>query len=50
MCGRTYRGSNRITFIIDEVGVVRHVIPKVSPKTHDDELLAALADVAGSEV
>jgi peroxiredoxin Q/BCP len=36
----------RATFLIDEEGVVRHVIPKASPKTHDDEVLAALAELA----
>ena len=41
--GRTYWGNSRTTFIIDADGVVRHVIPKVSPKTHDDEVLAAIA-------
>ena len=42
MYGRTYWGNLRATFVIDEDGVVRHVIPKVSPKTHDEEVLAAL--------
>jgi peroxiredoxin Q/BCP len=43
MYGKTYWGAQRATFLIDEEGVVRHVIPKASPKTHDDEVLAALA-------
>jgi thioredoxin-dependent peroxiredoxin len=43
MYGRTYWGNLRATFIIDGTGVVRHVIPKVTPKSHDDEVLAALA-------
>ena len=43
MYGRQYWGAQRATFIIDEQGIVRHVIPKASPKTHDDEVLAALA-------
>jgi peroxiredoxin Q/BCP len=43
MYGRRYWGNLRATFVIDEEGVVRHVIPKVSPKTHDEEVLAALA-------
>jgi peroxiredoxin Q/BCP len=43
MYGRNYWGNSRTTFIIDVDGVVRHVIPKVSPKTHDDEVLAAIA-------
>ena len=37
-------GNARATFLIDADGVVRHVIPKASPKTHDDEVLAALGD------
>ena len=45
MYGRTYWGAQRATFLIDEQGVVRHVIPKASPKTHDDEVLAALGDL-----
>ena len=45
MYGRTYMGAQRATFLIDEQGVVRHVIPKASPKTHDDEVLAALGDL-----
>jgi peroxiredoxin Q/BCP len=40
--GRTYMGAQRSTFIIDDDGTVVHVIPKASPKTHDDEVLAAL--------
>jgi thioredoxin-dependent peroxiredoxin len=42
MYGKTYWGALRATFLLDEEGVVRHVIPKASPKTHDDEVLAAL--------
>jgi peroxiredoxin Q/BCP len=36
----------RATFIIDPAGVVAKVFPKVSPKTHDDEVLAALRGLA----
>jgi peroxiredoxin Q/BCP len=46
--GRSYMGTLRKTYLIDEKGRVAAVYPKVSPKTHADELLAALAD-AGSE-
>lgn len=42
MYGKTYWGVQRATFIIDPKGTVAHVIPKASPKTHDDEVLAAL--------
>jgi peroxiredoxin Q/BCP len=44
MYGRTYMGVSRSTFIIDADGRVVHVIPKASPKTHDDEVLAALRE------
>ena len=46
--GRTYWGNQRATFVIDEEGVVRHVIPNVSPKTHDDEVLAALGQLGAA--
>ena len=45
MYGKKYWGAQRSTFILDEDGVVRHVIPKASPKTHDDEVLQALAEL-----
>jgi peroxiredoxin Q/BCP len=45
MYGKKYWGATRTTFIIDETGTVRHVIEKASPKTHDDEVLAALGEL-----
>lgn len=42
MYGRTYWGAQRATFIVDAHGMIAHVIPKASPKTHDDEVLALL--------
>ena len=42
MYGKKYWGAQRATYIIDADGVIRHVIPKVSPKTHDEEVLKAL--------
>ena len=48
MYGRTYWGALRATFIIDADGVVRHVIPKVSPKTHDEQVLAVLGELAAT--
>jgi len=48
MYGRTYWGALRATFVIDPDGVVRHVIPKVSPKTHDDEVLAVLEQLTAA--
>jgi peroxiredoxin Q/BCP len=43
--GKTYWGNQRATFLIDPDGVVRHVIPKVKPDKHDDEVLAALGEL-----
>ena len=43
MYGKRYWGVQRATFILDEEGKVAHVIPKVSPKTHDDDVLQALS-------
>jgi thioredoxin-dependent peroxiredoxin len=40
--GRTYMGTHRITYVIDEKGKVEAVFPKVTPKTHADELLRLL--------
>jgi peroxiredoxin Q/BCP len=48
MYGRTYWGSLRATFIIDGSGTVVHVIPKVSPKKHDELVLAALDELAAA--
>jgi peroxiredoxin Q/BCP len=45
MYGKTYMGVQRATFIIDPEGKVAHVIPKASPKTHDEVVLEALAEL-----
>jgi peroxiredoxin Q/BCP len=46
MYGRKYWGALRATFVIDAEGVVRHVIPKVTPQTHDEQVLEALGALA----
>ncbi len=48
MYGRTYMGATRSTFIIGPDGKVAHVIPKATPKTHDDEVLAVLAELSAA--
>jgi peroxiredoxin Q/BCP len=48
MYGKTYWGAQRATFIIDAGGAIAHVIPKASPKTHDDEVLKALAELGAA--
>jgi peroxiredoxin Q/BCP len=45
MYGKTYMGAQRATFIIDAAGCIVHVIPKASPKTHDDEVLKVLGEL-----
>ncbi|MBN2737622.1 MAG: thioredoxin-dependent thiol peroxidase [Spirochaetales bacterium] len=42
MYGKSYEGILRSTFIVDEKGMVIKVFPKVSPKNHPEEILAAL--------
>jgi peroxiredoxin Q/BCP len=48
MYGKTYWGNLRATFVIDADGTIAAVIPKVSPKTHDEVVLAALAELSGA--
>lgn len=48
MYGRKYFGALRATFVIGPDGVVRHVIPRVTPRTHDDEVLAVLEQLAAA--
>jgi peroxiredoxin Q/BCP len=44
MYGRKYFGILRSTFIIDETGRIAKIFPKVKPKGHAAEVLAALAE------
>jgi peroxiredoxin Q/BCP len=46
MYGKKFWGAQRSTFVIDPDGTVATVIPKVSPKTHDEVVLAALAELS----
>lgn len=40
--GRSFLGIARVTYLIGPDGKIRKVFPKVSPKTHAEEILAAL--------
>ncbi len=42
MYGKTYMGTERTTFVIDEKGNIAAVFPKVKPALHVDLLLEAL--------
>jgi peroxiredoxin Q/BCP len=48
MYGKTYMGTQRSTFVIDEEGIVRKVIKKVKPETHDEQVLSALSDLGAA--
>jgi thioredoxin-dependent peroxiredoxin len=48
MYGKKYMGVQRATFIIGPDGKIAKVFPKVSPKTHDDLVLEALAELPDS--
>ena len=48
MYGRRYLGALRATFVIAPDGIVAHVIPRVTPRTHDDEVLAVLEQLAAA--
>lgn len=39
MYGRKYWGNERTTFIIDEDGRIAHVLPRVKPQEHADQIL-----------
>ncbi|MFL5900727.1 MAG: thioredoxin-dependent thiol peroxidase [Solirubrobacterales bacterium] len=45
MYGKKYMGVQRATFIIGPAGKIVKAFPKVSPKTHDDVVLGALAEL-----
>ena len=40
MCGKTSMGIVRSTFLIDENGMISHVMPKVKPDTNAADILA----------
>lgn len=48
MYGGKHMGMQRSTFVIDPAGRVAHVIAKVSPKTHDEQVLGVLDGMASA--
>ena len=48
MYGKKYWGVQRSTLIIDADGKIARVFEKVSPKTHDDVVLGALAELSAA--
>lgn len=43
--GKEYIGIHRVTFIIDEEGVLRHIMEKVKTKTHHDDVLEIIKNL-----
>lgn len=41
MYGRTYMGTARTTFIIDENGIIQNIIGKVDTKNHTNQVISA---------
>jgi len=41
MYGKTYYGTNRTTFIIDENGIIEEIIEKVDTKNHAQQVLTS---------
>ena len=39
--GRTYMGTTRTTFLIDEAGIIKKIIDKPNTKNHTEEILEA---------
>lgn len=42
MYGKKYFGIHRVTFLIDENGIISHVIKKVKKETHSEQILTLL--------
>jgi len=45
MFGKAYWGNERSTYLIDPQGQIARVFPKVKPKEHSGQVLAALAEL-----
>ncbi len=41
--GKTYMGTNRVTFLIDEKGVIQHIISKVDTNNSTEQVLELFA-------
>ncbi len=47
--GREYMGVTRATFIVGKDGTLAHIIPKVDPETHHDDVLGVLKTLNGAD-
>lgn len=41
--GRVFNGILRTTFVIDEEGIIRHIIDKVNTKTHSEQIIELIS-------
>lgn len=41
--GRVFDGILRTTFVIDEKGIIRHIIDKVKTKTHSEQIIELIS-------
>lgn len=48
MYGKKYMGVQRATFVVGPDGRIAKAFPNVSPKTHDEQLLKALAELGAA--
>ena len=45
MYGKKFWGVERSTFLVDPEGVIQQIFRKVKPKTHSEQVLAALSGI-----
>jgi thioredoxin-dependent peroxiredoxin len=50
MYGRTYMGTARKTFIINEAGIIEEIIEKVDTKNHTAQILKPSTEMTGTKV
>jgi len=45
MYGKISMGTARITYIVDQEGIIRKIFPKVRPEAHGEEVLEAIKNI-----
>ncbi len=48
--GREYDGIHRTTFVVNEKGIITHIIEKPKTKIHAEEVLACLDEAVGTKL
>jgi peroxiredoxin Q/BCP len=44
MYGKSHIGIARVSYILDEQHIIRHVLPKVNPETHTEEIFSWVSE------